>query len=88
MNQVAQLLRRPRIILEILYFIGDFNFSKHHWGLSFFMTRVIFFYLLAGGIIWDREGNFSKSIDWESHWDTSHRDTWTGCTTTYETQKC
>ena len=31
-------------------------------------------HLLAGGIIWDRGGNFSKFIDRENH-----RGTWTGC---------
>ena len=32
-----------------------------------------------GGIIWDREGNFSKFIYRGSHWGASHWGTWTGC---------
>ena len=83
-RQVAELVQRPKILMKILYFSWEHQFSKYRWWWSlniagiedfsiYWMRRHILFHLL------DRERNFGKSIDQGSQWETSHGGNWTGC---------
>ena len=83
-HQVAELVQRPKILMKILYFSWEHQFSKYRWWWSlniagiedfsiYWMRRHILFHLL------DRERNFGKSIDQGSQWETSHGGNWTGC---------
>ena len=63
-------------MLQILYFIGTTDFFLKFTGdkVSLIPGQKAFSFIGRGGIIWDREGTFSKTIDRGSH-----RGTWTRC---------
>ena len=64
MSQVAELFRRPMIMLKIPYFSGGHKSFEKSPGIKFFITRVIFFSFIGQrGLIWDRRDIFSKIID-------------------------
>ena len=73
MNQVAELFRRPRTMLNMLYFSGDHHFfqKSHGDNISLWPVQKKFSFIGRGGKIWYRGGNISKIINQESHRDAS-----------------
>ena len=85
-SHVAELVRRPRTMLKMLYFGGSYQFFQISPGIKSLYDRGK---KLIGrrDIIWVRGGNFSKFIDQGSHRDASHRGTKTGCSSSCQSLK-
>ena len=68
-NQIAELVRRPRIMLKIIYFSGGHQFFQTSPGIKslYDRGRKFYFFISRGVIIWDRGSNFRKFIDQGSH---------------------
>ena len=62
LSQIAELARRPRIMLKILYFSGNHQFFFTGVKVSLWPGRKTCSFIGRGSIIWGRGGNFFQDI--------------------------
>ena len=80
MSQVGELFRRPRAILEILYFSGDRQFFPKLPGIRFLYDQgKELFHLLTGRQNLRPGRHLKQSYRSGSYRGTSQRGTWAGC---------
>ena len=80
MSQVGELFRRPRAILEILYFSGDHQIFPKLTGIRFLYDQgKELFHLLMGRQNLRPGRHLKQSYRSGSYRGTSQRGTWAGC---------